>query len=261
MKHMRFSLFVFLSFPVFLTGCRFDLFENMDACEPAVSTGEIRSQGDVLYLTGQIEDQGIYAVEYTGFCVSKQPDPHITDNQILLKGPDLSFRATVPEGFNEGDTLYYRAFAANECGYAIGTSKQFIYRIPETAVTVPCTVQENVIKMDSYTLGVSSVTQGASGSEYRFNAVLSGTNLTLRFRFSGIPATGLYQISGTLDPPWSGSEKPVIMICDYGMSSSVVGSGMIYVQKRADGSRRISFCNITIPPFGQKLTGQLVFPP
>ena len=102
-------------------GCKKDDEESL----PVVMTlqaNEITSNSVVLY--GEVTEEGGSGVSQRGFCYSAAPDPGLNDSTIQVNSGPGAFSVEIT-GLKSGRIYYYKAFATNGKGTALGEEKSF----------------------------------------------------------------------------------------------------------------------------------------
>ena len=241
----------FLSVIIMLTACTkdsLDLFKNNSVFSPEVSTISARMSGDTLILTGEVSKTGSSSLEYTGFCFSQNPLPQLKDNQILL-GNEKTFHAYV---FNLTplDTYYFRAFAANENGWAYGNILEYVIPKPQPVVA-PCTLANSKITIATTNYGVSSSSASSMGGTVGNFEIMascySAGGFDYYFDFLNKPLNGTY-ITSQINEIESGNpyNKNVYIGITGGLSgTSVESDGIVYVNVVND-VYTVSFCDLKI---------------
>jgi hypothetical protein len=138
-----YKITIVLFLALLITSCQKTL-RNVEDYFPGVNTvsATIQADGSVL-VEGEIESEGAAPLEYIGFSCSTDADHLISERQILVE--TLSggrFKAVYSGGFEEDSVYYFKAWAANEYGYAFGNTLQ-LSGIIATPVTPPCSLTMN----------------------------------------------------------------------------------------------------------------------
>jgi len=255
-KLNRIKHIIVFTFPlILLSGCTIDLLKDFDNCIPSIEIVSIKSNNDTTIVTGKIVKKGANDVQYTGFCYNKSGNPNVIENQILLNGTNGEF-STAIFGL-EPDTFYYfKAFAANDCGYTASETFQYSVPMPDPPI-VPCTLTDNVIVPNGFSYNVSSVYTGAAYSiqgEYGINAsCYSSGGPTIKFDFHKAPLNGIYTTCNFSS--FSNSEKNVYVSVKSGILDTPVNSGgKIYIEKINNDTIFVSFCDLTYTPYSSSLT-------
>ncbi len=131
-------------------------------------------------VTGEIESEGTEPIEYAGFCMDTIPEPPMAKNQMITSVNGSSFSA-IYQDFDITKKYYFRSWAANEYGYAIGNtlSLDSITAIP---VIPPCTMTPNTTNFGSGTETFNNVGLPVmSFDDWTISASTSGTTFTLTF--------------------------------------------------------------------------------
>ncbi len=214
---------------------------DFDNYHPKVSTTsvEILNNGDVL-VTGEIISEGNTQIITAGFCTDTLPNPSILSNQQSI---DTLFGNTfryVYSGLDGSQKHYFKAWAANEEGYAYGEDVYIDSIIIQNSST-PCTPPLDSIvyshsqrtKKESYS-SISKVLP--QSGKWEINLKTSTRNIY--YTFSSKPINGVYKTFSNTD----GSK--LVTIRDEGY---LVESGAdVYVRQLNSTEVEISICSAKI---------------
>ena len=246
---MRTKLRLYVS----LTALAFALFTSCEKALPDVhdyypivkTVAAFNSTDGSVVVTGKIQSKGHSDIQVVGFCMSTHADPGILDNQHLVALQGDSF-AAVYSNLNEDSTYYFKSFAANSYGYAIGNEISIDSVIPLN-VDPPCSPSINHIDFSTLFgnqyIGNITVMDAFNG-EQTINGSYDNGNFTLNF---GSPLhTMVYTTTDQYDP---GPAGQVFMNFNesgiFSNSQSLNPGSQIYVKQSSPGHWIITICNGT----------------
>jgi hypothetical protein len=198
--------------------------KNVNDYYPQVKTTSVvvNSDGSVT-VSGEVTSTGSTGIQYCGFCMDTIPNPDMLTNQSLATNLNGNVFSCTYSSLNALSTYYFKAFAANANGYAIGSAISVSNAGFDTAL-IPChPVPQYVALTGANTLTepfqfVDSATQSATGyevygttgdyavdivfSQYPTSGIYTGSNATVTFNAMAVSGVTLYvqQISsGVID--------------------------------------------------------------
>jgi len=99
------------------SGCKKQTFND---ALPTVQMTSVKPFGnDSVVVTGTIVTNSGLDIQYEGFCYGTDPEPPITERQVLFQNDSTTFSAHLY--VNKDSTYYFRCFAANSYGYAVSS--------------------------------------------------------------------------------------------------------------------------------------------
>jgi len=234
---------IVLFLAILITSCQKPL-RNVEDYFPVVKTvsATIQADGSVL-VEGEIESEGAAPLEYIGFSCSTYADHLISERQIMAESLGGGrFTAVYSGGFEEDSVYYFKAWATNEYGYAVGNTLQ-LTGIIGTPVAPPCSLAMNWASIANSTQAgtFSNVSEPIGGSigywEVRANP-WDGPGITLYF---GSALTNGVYVTSTNTSPANG-EVYVSFYQDF-ISGSLDAGTKVYVQKISAGTYEINICD------------------
>lgn len=236
---MKKQLILIISTIFIISACKKKI--DFDNYHPKVKTTgvEILNNGDVL-VTGEIVSEGNTQIIIAGFCTDTLPNPSILSNQQSI---DTLFGNTfryVYSGLDGSKKHYFKAWAANEEGYAYGEDIYLDSIITQNS-GVPCSPPLDSIiythtqrtKKEKY-ISISKVLPQSGGWEISLNT----NNRIIEYTFSSKPINGIYKTFSNTN----GSN--LVTIRDEGY---LVESGAdVYVRQLNSTEVEISICSAKI---------------
>jgi hypothetical protein len=215
--------------------------KNVEDYFPKVKTvsATVQTDGSVL-VKGEVESTGNTEIEYAGACFSLNSDPKMDEHQLMANSSG-SFSVVFPaDMFVTDSTYYFRAWAANGNGYAVGSVIK-LQGIIAASVTPPCSQTMNTVNIGGGqpTATYYSVTSPTESlGHYSFTGTSSG-GPTVHFEFGSAITTGIYTTS-------NGSPGAGQVYVDFysGFTSGALNSGSsVYVNTVSPGVYDITICN------------------
>lgn len=236
-----FSMILFLSL-----GCK-KVLKNPQDYYPEVEMVEatVQEDGSVL-VHGRIISPGKYKgsqIENIGFCLNKEGDPAISENQI--EGTfvdDLNFYAVYPQFYiNDNATNYFRAFATNNFGYGMSEVKAIDSLFLN--IDPPCAINE----MYYNSLGITGYYDYVQIDEMDNEYIATHGNRYFSVKFPSAIRAGIFKTS----PNLNGANN---VVCHVNNSTSfVVPEGQdVYVEKTGPTSYRVTVCTLDVM-YGQSM--------
>jgi hypothetical protein len=149
-------------------------------------------------VTGEIISEGNTSIVYAGFCMDTLPNPGMTSNQQRVDVIEGNTFTTTYTALEKKYTYYFRAWAANERGYAIGGDVS-IDSVTMSPSLIPCSLPLDTMILETPTTtkkykytDISPIEQ----STQEWEIELSNGQSTLEIIFSRRPGTGVYTIVG-----------------------------------------------------------------
>lgn len=224
---------------VLLSGCKKAL-KDPNEYYPTVKTvkAEVLPNGSVL-VEGEIVAEGESPIQHVGFCCKASSNPSVMDGQIIATLSGNHFSATY-FGLQPDSTYYFKAWAANEIGYALGESivLDSVIGVPQNP---PCNLPAqfaDIGTIGSHQIYMVGAPQQGNG-DWMFQAS-SGTGLTLNFRFGSALTTGIYTTSGTSNP---GNGQVQIDFIENSISGTLLSGHNVYVTQINPNLHEITICD------------------
>ncbi len=150
-------------------------------------------------VTGKVTSSGNSSISYCGFCLDTLANPDMLTNQkITPLSADNTFTYTYTN-FDGFRTYYFKAWATNETGYAMGSAISASHIAFDTS-QIPCHPRMQYMVLNSPFTSLNSVNPyvyvtavEASSSGYEIMAYSSGHILDINFSKS--PRSGIYTIA------------------------------------------------------------------
>lgn len=211
---------------------------------PVVKTisAQVVADGSVEVI-GEIASSGNTDVYYVGFCADTVPNPKMTANQHQSIGLDGNRFKYTYEGLDATKKYYFKAWATNKGGYAIGGSVQadsvFLPSDP-----APCTLTANSISVNTATelyTNISALVQSAGA--WTVTATSNSHKLEIQFAATK-PLSGKYIITKGIP-----DDKYINIFLD---NVAVNGGADVYVRQVTGGKLKISLCNAFVSSGGAK---------
>ncbi len=208
---------------------------------PVVKTvsAQVVADGSV-EITGEIVSSGNTDVYYVGFCADTVPNPRMTANQRQSAGLDGKRFTYTYEGLDATKKYYFRAWATNKEGYAIGGDVE-VDSVFLPSDPVPCNLNINSISVNATTevyTNISSLVQ--SGGVWI--ATATSNNHKLEVRFAAKPLSGKYIITKAIP-----GDRYMNIFLD---NVAVNGGADVYVRQLTGGKLKISLCSAFVSSGG-----------
>lgn len=234
---------VFILIPVLVllfSGCA-KVDRDVDNFYPKVRTTNVTvlPNGDVR-VTGEIISEGTTPLSFAGFCMDTLPNPRMLSNQVSVDSLyGNTFTATY-KALEKSYTYYFRAWAANQKGYAIGGDVS-VSDVTMDSTFIPCT-----LPIDTLTLVTPSSAKNYKyreisnieqlGFEWRID-LYAGTS-SIEIVFGRRPTSGVYRIVHQNEEPRGFAASIMIdnIIQDY--------NGDIYVREIDANTIEVAICKI-----------------
>jgi hypothetical protein len=174
---------------ILLSGCsKYEKNVNDYYPKVTITSAKLQNDGSVL-VTGTVVSEGASKIMYRGFCADTISNPKMISNQIVINNSDSSFTAKFSSLY-KSNRYYFRAWAANSYGYAIGTSEIVIDSVFITPPKIPCS-----LPLDTFTINNTSSTSESIVSQSIAN--YTEVNITtishrILIDFKKRPVTGTY---------------------------------------------------------------------
>lgn len=209
---------------------------------PVVKTvsAQVVADGSV-EITGEILSSGNTDVYYVGFCADTVPNPRMTANQRQSAGLDGKRFTYTYEGLDATKKYYFRAWATNKEGYAIGGDVQ-VDSVFLPSDPVPCNLTINSISVNSATelyTNTSALVQ--SGGGWVVTATSNNHKLEVRFAATK-PLSGKYIITKATP-----DDRYINMFLD---NVAVNGGAEVYIRQLTGGKLKISLCSAFVSSGG-----------
>jgi len=184
----------FLLVMIFFTPSCVKVQKDVNSYYPLVKTTSVTLNKDgSVTVTGQVISAGSTSIQYCGFCMDTTANPDMLTNQLLSDSLNGNVFSCTYSSLNALYTYYFRAFAANANGYAIGSAVSLSHAGFDTSL-IPCHLSAQYMVLtgttnetDPYSY-VDSVTPSSTGYE-----VLAYTGShSLDIVFSQYPISGIY---------------------------------------------------------------------
>gem|GEM_PF-1308637 len=210
---------------------------------PTVKTLSVTRQSDgSAIVVGQVTSSGDKPILYAGFCMDTVPVPDMITNQIITDTLTNNTFTARFSSFNPLKRYYFRAWVANDNGYAVG-NVVFADSIAPTAASIPCSMPANKLYLtstpgvDSETyISISSIPSGTSQPSLYANT--NSHSITLNF--NNYPVTQTYKTASSLFP--NGNSDVGIMVDSY----VVDGGANVYVKQITPTTFEITICSAHI---------------
>ncbi|HAE14439.1 MAG: hypothetical protein H6548_10335 [Chitinophagales bacterium] len=224
-------------------------FENVEDYLPVVSMDSVVINDDGnISLYGHILDEGFTDIQHAGFCYSENEEFSILENQLEVTTYGSFFKLELESAIFENNTVYYfNAWASNKQGYAKGEPISTADITNE--VIAPCSFDTNYFYLDafasSYNVYYASALNDAGG-DWEITASVSGTLMSIHFRFSEEPSSGIYSSSGSTMFP-SDPEKVYVSVTQGGpLFGYLQLNEKIYLNNYGDGSYSVTLCDAVL---------------
>lgn len=166
--------------------------KNVEDYYPKVTiTSAILQKDGSVVVTGTVVSEGASKIMYRGFCADTIPDPKMVSNQLVINDIDSSFTATF-KSLNQSNKYYFKAWAANSYGYAIGKGEIMIDSVFIAPPEVPCTLPIDTFTVNN-TSTISEAIVSQSVANYTEVSITTGSHRIL-VDFKKRPITGTYTI-------------------------------------------------------------------
>ena len=168
--------------------------KDVNSYYPQVKTVSVTVNKDgSVTVTGQVVSTGSTSIQYCGFCMDTIANPDMLTNQLLSDSLNGNVFSCTYFSLNAVETYYFRAFAANANGYAIGSAVSVSHAGFDTS-QIPCHPRSQYMVLtgpsnqtDSYSY-VDSVTQSGTGYEVQGHTGSHSIDIV----FSRYPISGIY---------------------------------------------------------------------
>lgn len=219
---------------------------------PELKTNSVTVYSDgSVEVSGEMISEGATPLQNWGFCMSTDPTPIMTDNQLF---GDASFKA-VYDGLDPVGPYYFRAWAYNEDGYSYGNIVSLDI-VEAASVNPPCTPTLNTFNYGGNTETVSTVNTPKKNSKgYEIYGSTGSTSFRLTFQHS--PYTREYITTTNMTP----DVKEVYVEFYSGFTSGTLDAGSkVYVTRLTNSSWEITVCNAPWNGTSFKLTTRFSCP-
>lgn len=253
MKNLSIILGVLVSI-VLLSSCTFNPAFDYETIAPIVSADSVSLVGqDSIRLHGTVVSSGGNSLKYWGISYSQDSVFDMVENQVLFKSDrteldSLNTFSTLVKGLPEGETYYYKTFAANATTY--GNSPSTKFTVPFFGpLEAPCSLTSGIIKLGGDQV-VSSTRQGESVAKYgRYGIEVSTggpfSGYVILFDFPFKPQNGIYNVKEFSSYNRSGGFREAHISARGGVvSGSSLTGGKLYITLTPDGAYLLEFCDI-----------------
>ena len=207
--------------------------KNVNSYYPKVKTTSVTKNADgSATVYGEVTFAGSTPIEFCGFCMDTVDNPDMLSNQVLstnLTGNIFSFTYS---SFNAVKTYYFRAFAANANGYAIGSTVS-ASNISFDTSQIPCHPTSQHLSLagihneyEPYSY-VTAITQSGTG----YDVMAQTGSHQIDITFGQYPTSGVYTSANTA-------------ITIDGVAAT--GATNIYVQQISNGVIDITICQANV---------------
>jgi hypothetical protein len=203
----------------------------------------VQADGTVL-LEGEILSVGAAPIEYLGFCCNTNPNPDILDRQLWADSITGNKFSAVMSGFSPDEVYYFKAWATNEYGYAIGKDSVVLSGISAANVDPPCTLVPNSCNIGGGQptgeyFNVSALAPNGSLGYWNLDA-LTSTGPTVNMKFGSEPATGVFTTTDFSSP---GAQAVYVSFYSGFISGSLNSGSKVYVKRLEPGKFEIVICD------------------
>lgn len=230
----------------FLTGCK-KVEKDVQNYYPKVKTIGATIQPDgSLKLTGELTSAGTGDLYGVGFCIDTVPNVQMHINQRLVDTIFDNEFSGVYTGLDATKRYYFKAWAVNEYGYALGEELS-VDNINIDSSVIPCRPVLNTIKLEgSWSNSEENFFRinapDQSGAENRIEATSNSQGLHITFHQKPVP--GIYKTA-----PTSGSAPGYVEILYNGpgtFGTYAEPGGNVYVSQIREGVIEISICDVNL---------------
>jgi hypothetical protein len=229
------AIVLFVSF-----GCKKVLKDPLDYYpEVELVDVEVQSDGSVL-VHGRVLSPGKYKgseIENVGFCMLKDEEPGMMDNQVegYMDGND--FYGVIPQFLIDDNSVhYFKAFATNDFGYTLSTAKAFDSLYLD--ISAPCTLNDNYYNF----LGTSGVYDGVNETGTNDYMASHGNN-RFYITFPTDIHAGVYQVNSYADLP----NKVKCTAQGGGNQYPLQNGELVYVEKLSSTKYKVTICGANVP--------------
>ena len=230
-----FSMILFL-----FLGCK-KVLKNPQDYYPEVEMlgATVQEDGSVL-VHGRIISPGKYKgsiIENIGFCLNKEGDPAISENQMDgVFVDDQNFFAIYPQFyFNDNATNYFRAFATNNFGYGISEVKAIDSLFLN--IDPPCTINE----MYYNSLGFTGYYDGVQNDQMDNRYIAVHGNNSFSIKFPSTIRAGIFKTSSNLN-----ESNNVVCHINNNTSFVITNGQDVYVEKTGPTSFKVTICTLNV---------------
>lgn len=205
---------------------------------PKVKTTSVTLLPDgTVQVVGEVMSEGNSAIRYAGFCMDTIPDPGILSNQHSIDTLYGNSFTSIYTSLSINKKYYFRAWAANGNGYAIG-EVLFVDSITISPSLIPCT-----LPLDTFTIGTTSglksypylyidpIEQNVKEHSIRLNI----DSRLIEITFSSKPINGIYKTY----PAPNGENVVTIVIDGY----TVESGARVYVTEIDASTIEVVICS------------------
>ena len=234
---MKKIVLILLPFALLLAACR-KVEKDVHNYYPKVkTTGAVVLPDGSVQVTGEIISEGNTPVLYNGFCMDTLPNPGMLSNQQSLEVTGNTFTCTYT-ALGKSHKYYFRAWAANEHGYAIGDDVS-VDSVTISPSAIPCTLPVDTFTINNTLstknhkyISISKLTQ----STLTWTVSLATNSHTVDMEFGRKPIGGTYTVSDNI------SDKTGVQVM---IDNTIVNSGSkVYVTEINSNTIEVTVCSM-----------------